>query len=84
MCRLFESAWWAGHLGAEPGSFWLAAVDGAALAVQPLRRRIGYVNGDNLMRSDSIWIFTKIIGSLRESVEFIQMINMISCVHAGT
>lgn len=43
-CRLIEGPWWGRCLGRQPGAWWLAHVDAAALNGEPLRRRIGYLN----------------------------------------
>ncbi|EFN57812.1 hypothetical protein CHLNCDRAFT_51116 [Chlorella variabilis] len=42
--RLIEGPWWGRCLGRQPGAWWLAHVDAAALNGEPLRRRIGYLN----------------------------------------
>jgi U3 small nucleolar RNA-associated protein 20 len=42
--RLLEGPWWGRCLGRQPGAWWLAHVDAAALNGQPLRRRVGYLN----------------------------------------
>ena len=49
--RLFEEAWWVGHLGREPVEWWLARLgDGAAVAGLPLGVKKGFLNsaGDML------------------------------------
>jgi hypothetical protein len=40
-CRLLPAPWWAQHLGSRGLAWWLAAVDGDALAALPLRLRVG-------------------------------------------
>ena len=42
--RVLPPPWWASHLGTRPPSWWLAAVDGAALDAQPGRRKVGFLN----------------------------------------
>jgi hypothetical protein len=43
--RLLPAAWWAEELGAGRGlGWWFSAVDGAALAAEPTRRRLGFLN----------------------------------------
>ena len=44
MDRLIEAPWWAKHLGAQGGEWWLSAVDAGALSALPLRRRVGLLN----------------------------------------
>lgn len=43
-CRLIEGPWWGACLGRQPGSWWLAHIDAAALGAEPLRRRVGFLN----------------------------------------
>lgn len=43
-CRLIEGPWWGRCLGRQPGAWWLAHIDAAALNAEPLRKRIGYLN----------------------------------------
>ncbi|KAL4434124.1 hypothetical protein ABPG75_000565 [Micractinium tetrahymenae] len=42
--RLIEGPWWGACLGRQPGAWWLAHIDAAALNAEPLRRRVGYLN----------------------------------------
>ncbi len=42
--RLIEGPWWGRCLGRQPGAWWLAHIDAAALNAEPLRKRIGYLN----------------------------------------
>ena len=44
VCRLIEAPWWAKHLGAQPGSWWLRAIQPGTLNALPLRRRVGLLN----------------------------------------
>jgi hypothetical protein len=39
-----EAPWWAGSLTQHGGAWWLAAIDGAALAALPLRVRVGFMH----------------------------------------
>jgi U3 small nucleolar RNA-associated protein 20 len=43
-CRLVPAPWWSAPMGTRGLDWWLAAVDAAALARQPLRRKQGFLN----------------------------------------
>ena len=44
-----EAPWWAGALTQRGGAWWLDAVDTGALAALPLRIRLAFMHGSEVM-----------------------------------